>query len=160
MKNAIISTCQKYRYELSRDFVDNPQNPAIFCMLNPSTADAFLDDPTIRRCIKFAKNFGHDSLKVVNLYAFRTPSPKELWLAEDPIGIENDLYLRTLVSKHKKIICAWGGNAKVDRVTDVYKLLKELNVKLWCLGTTKDGMPKHPLYLKDTQELIEFSWDK
>jgi len=156
MKTAIISDCQQYRYELGRDFVENANNPAIFCMLNPSTADALLDDPTIRRCIQFAKDFGHDSLKVVNLYAFRSPSPKDLWVASDPVGVDNNQYLMNLFLKHKKIICAWGGNAKIERVQEVYDLLTKLNVEMWCLGTTKQGMPKHPLYLKATQPLLEF----
>lgn len=156
MKTAIISDCQQYRYELGRDFIENANNPAIFCMLNPSTADALLDDPTIRRCIQFAKDFGHDSLKVVNLYAFRSPSPKDLWVASDPVGVDNNQYLMNLFLKHKKIICAWGGNAKIERVQEVYDLLTKLNVEMWCLGTTKQGMPKHPLYLKATQPLLEF----
>lgn len=157
MKTAIISQCQKYRYELGRDFVENANNPAIFCMLNPSTADAMLDDPTIRRCIQFAKDNGYDSLKVVNLYAYRSPTPKSLWLTEDPVGCENDEYLKNLFTSNKKIICAWGGNAKMNRVIEVYNMLSELGVEMYCLGTTKAGMPKHPLYIKGDQPFIEFN---
>lgn len=157
MKTAIISHCQQYRYELGRDFVPDASNPAIFCMLNPSTADAMLDDPTIRRCMQFAKDNGYDSLKVVNLYAYRSPSPKSLWLTEDPVGVENDHYLRNLFSTHKKIICAWGGNAKMGRVIEVYNMLNQLGVEMYCLGTTKAGMPKHPLYIKGDQPFIEFN---
>lgn len=156
MKTAIISRCQQYRYELGRDFVENPINPAIFCMLNPSTADAMLDDPTIRRCIQFAKDNGYDSLKVVNLYAYRSPTPKSLWITPDPVGTENNEYLISLFTRHKKIICAWGANAKKERVIEVYNMLNQLDVEMYCLGTTKTGMPKHPLYIKGDQPFIEF----
>jgi hypothetical protein len=156
MKTAVISQCLKFRYELGRSFVEAPNNPAIFCMLNPSTADSMIDDPTIRRCIQFAKDNGHDSLKVVNLYAFRSPTPKSLWLTDDPVGIDNDAYLMNLFSKHKRIICAWGGNAKMERVVEVYDMLNKLGVEMYCLGTTKAGMPKHPLYIKGDQPFIEF----
>lgn len=156
MKTAIISMCQQYRYELGRDFVLNANNPAIFCMLNPSTADDQIDDPTIKRCMQFAKDNGHDSLKVVNLYAYRSANPKNLWLTEDPIGAENDSHLYNLFSKHKKIICAWGANAKIERVIEIYQMLQQLNVEMYCLGTTKAGMPKHPLYIKSDQKFLEF----
>lgn len=157
MKTAIISQCQKYRYELGRDFVENPSNTAIFCMLNPSTADAMIDDPTIRRCIQFSKDNGYDSLKVVNLYAYRSPTPKSLWTIDDPIGAENDEHLKNLFSFNKKIICAWGGNAKMDRVIKVCNMLNLLSVEMFCLGITKSGMPKHPLYIKGDQPFIEFN---
>lgn len=159
MKSAIISECQRYRYELGRKFTEEASNPAIFCMLNPSTADALIDDPTIRRCIQFAKDNGYDSLKVVNLYAFRSPSPKSLWLTSDPVGERNDLYLRELFSSHKKIICAWGANARRERIAEVVAMLRELSVEMYCLGVTKQGMPKHPLYIKADQPFIKFELD-
>lgn len=157
MKNAIISSCGSYRYLLSRDFVENPSNPIIFCMLNPSTADASLDDPTIRRCIGFAKTWGCDSLKVINLYAFRSSSPKNLWITNDPVGIENDKYLRELAMQHKNIVCAWGANAKKERIAEVFDLFNSVDANLYCLGTTIKGMPKHPLYIKSDQDLIPYN---
>jgi len=160
IKDAIISECLSYRYTLSRKW--NSENPKtlLFCMLNPSTADANLDDPTIRRCIGFAKSWGYDEIIVINLYALRTPSPKDLWPHSDPIGLENNQYLKELANKYLDIVCAWGGNAKKERVQEVAKLFKGVGANLYCLGTTKDGSPKHPLYIKGDKQLEPWGFDR
>lgn len=159
--SAIISACGKYRWLLTRPAeLQNPtQGPAVFLMLNPSTADASLDDPTIRRCRGFAKSWGCDGLAVINLYAFRSTSPAAMKLAEDPVGEFNDDYIADIVKVNNKIICAFGNNAAIDRVKAVYRNLTELGADLYCLGTTKSGMPKHPLYIKSEQPLIPWSFE-
>lgn len=153
MSEAIISACGTYRYTLHRKTrcVLRWNHPALFIMLNPSTADAELDDPTIRRCISFAESFQCNSLTVVNLFALRSTDPKLLGTHPDPVGPENDKHIEEQVIKHRSglIIAAWGANGFAA------KRAKEVKLKFGpfdCLGTTKDGSPRHPLYLsKDTQ---------
>ena len=148
--SAIISDCGQYRYLLTRPSeVELPERgTALFLMLNPSTADASLDDPTIRRCRGFAKSWG---------CALRATNPKELWRHDAPIGAENNYWLEKLAKEYGDVVCAWGANAKPERVNEVYQILKDAGARLWCLGTTKSGAPKHPLYIKADQKLI--AWE-
>lgn len=156
MSEAVISDCGQYRYVLTRG-LDAPQLP--FIMLNPSTADATLDDPTIRRCKGFAEAFGFNGIIVMNLYAYRATKPADLWKADDPIGKENNWWLEDLAHYSKDIVvCAWGANARADRVKEVTDIFKAAGTKLKCLGTTKDGAPRHPLYIKGDQPLIDWEY--
>lgn len=152
---AIMSDCEGYRYKLTRDseLSDPRQGPVLFIMLNPSTADAETDDPTIRRCRRFAKDWGCAGLVVGNLYALRSPDPSNLWRSKDPIGLDNDYWLSRLVLEHELIVCAWGANAKINRVNAFKKMISNSS-RVMCLGTTNNGAPKHPLYIKATQPLI------
>jgi len=118
-----------------------------FIMLNPSTADASLDDPTIRRCIGYAKDWMMSKLEVVNLYAYRATDPKELWKVEDPVGEDNNLYIQNALYTSDLVVCAWGNNAKLDRVGEVLSVIKEFTTPHY-LELSKTGQPKHPLYLK------------
>jgi len=160
--SAIISPCQRYRYELRRPVAvvrgvwdRRPANgPVLFLMLNPSTANATLNDPTIRRCIGFAQDWRHDELVVGNLYAFRATDPKDLWKNEAPAGPDNDTHLREMVKECRKVVCAWGTNAMPGRVRDVVTIIREMDGKMLCLGVTKHGHPRHPLYLPKTAELM------
>ncbi|MCA8326237.1 DUF1643 domain-containing protein [Burkholderia cepacia] len=157
--SAIISPCGQYRYLLSRpaDSMSPMKSTALFLMLNPSTADASLDDPTIRRCRGFAKTWDCNGISVANLYALRSTDPAALWVHEDPIGPDNDLYLAKFAREYHDVVCAWGANARPDRVAAVSKILRDAGARLWCLGTTKDGSPRHPLYVRADQPLIEWS---
>jgi hypothetical protein len=120
-----------------------------FIMLNPSTADAVRDDPTIRRCISFARVWGFRRLVVTNLFAFRTPSPRALRRAAEPIGPENDAYLLRAARDAHRTICAWGTyGAHEDREAEVLTLLKQHPLEH--LGLTKHGHPRHPLYVAAT----------
>lgn len=148
---ARVSDDGLYRYTLGRRWDPDLHNgAAVFVMLNPSTADAEQDDPTIQRCISFAKTLGCGGLHVVNLYAYRATKPADLWLADDPVGPENDDILRgTFQSARddgRPVIAAWGANAKSDRVAKVLSLSGAH--RLTALGVTKDGQPRHPLYLR------------
>lgn len=156
---AILSQCGNYRYSLTRDTnLLSPERPgALFIMLNPSTADADKDDPTIRRCIAFATQWGCADLTVANLYAYRATDPKELLKAADPVGPLNDFHLRELLRERHVAVVAWGNNAQLGRVSEFYKMAYEIGVRVSCLGVTKAGHPRHPLYVKSTQELIR--WD-
>ncbi|WP_036486523.1 DUF1643 domain-containing protein [Myxosarcina sp. GI1] len=138
-----------YRYLLWREW-DSESKTVSFIMLNPSRADAEINDPTITRCINFAKSWGYSRLEVVNLFAYRTPKPSLLKQAAEPIGRDNDRYILESVSKSKRVILAWG-NYGLWRKQDLYTLdlLKNHN-HLYSLGITKRGCPRHPLYLRRT----------
>ena len=155
--SAIISKCKKYRYELERAIdTFNIKSAVAFVMLNPSTADFTVDDPTIRRCIRFAEDWAHTHLVVVNLYALRSTNPKGLWTHIDPVGPENNAYLTKIAKEYETVVCAWGANAKLDRVAQVAKIFTDAGCRMLCLGVTKSGAPRHPLYVKADTQLIEW----
>ena len=143
--SAVLSADGRYRYELTRRWGVGPL--VTFVMLNPSTADSTINDPTIRRCMGFARTWGFPGLAVVNLYAWRSPSPQDLWTAEDPVGAKNDDYLTRAAAQGGPLIAAWGNNAKTDRVSHVLTLPGFFEVAE-ILGLTKQGQPRHPLYLR------------
>ena len=158
--SAVISADGKYRYVLRRSLgsVLRWYRPMLFVMLNPSTADAEKDDPTIRRCIAFAKREGMTHLTVVNLFALRATDPKELTEHADPVGPENDHYLIEELRKHRQTaVAAWGAHdIPGHRFTKLMPFLPML-----CLGRTKDGSPRHPLYVKSDAPLIDWKgWDR
>ena len=136
-----------YRYLLWREW-DSTSKTVTFIMLNPSRADAQANDPTITRCINFAKTWGYGRLEVVNLFAYRTPHPSLLKQAAEPIGRNNDRHITESVERSDRIILAWG-NHGTWRKQDLYtlELLKNYN-HLYSLGITKKGCPRHPLYLR------------
>lgn len=137
-----------YRYKLTR--VWGPGERMVFIMLNPSTADADIDDPTIRRCIGFAKDLGFDGLEVVNLFALRSPDPAVLAKAEDPVGPLNDRFI-TDSARGGMIVAAWGAHPfAAARGAEVAAMVAEAGETLYSLGVTKDGHPRHPLYLPGT----------
>lgn len=154
--DAVLSADGLYRYRLGREW-DMTKPRLTFIMLNPSTADAMVDDPTIRRCIGFAKRMGLGGVNVYNLYAFRATKPIDMLNAADPVGPENNRYLeeafRTAVVEHVPTIAAWGANARQDRVLDVLDMAEQSYTQLSSLGITKHGHPKHPLYLPGNAEL-------
>lgn len=156
--SAKISQCGTYRYLLTRpaESLLPERGTALFIMLNPSTADADVDDPTIRRCRGFARAWDCNGLTVANLYAFRATNPTELWKQGDPVGPDNDAQLRALAMEYGEAVCAWGANAKQERVDQVVEIFRKAGARLWCLGTTKSGAPRHPLYIKGDQPLIEW----
>ena len=143
-KDAILSEDRKYRYILSRIW-DEAKPTVLFIGLNPSTADETTDDPTIRRCINFAKSWGYGGILMANLFAFRSTNPQELYTEQDPIGIANDFYLKEYSDKSKLTIACWGNHGNfINRSEEVCKLVNSL----YCLDINKSGEPKHPLYVK------------
>lgn len=151
---ARISEDGIYRYALGRRWSDGPL--VRYIMLNPSTADATEDDPTIRRCIGFAQSWGYAGIQVLNLYAFRATNPADLWRTADPVGPQNDDYLRLAANPPDTgpLIAAWGVNARPGRVAEVLQILSAVQVQ--CLGVTKAGQPKHPLYLAASTKPLPF----
>ncbi len=140
---AAFSHCGRYRYALWRRWADGPQ--LLFVMLNPSTASASANDPTIRRCIGFARDWGFAALAVGNLFAWRTPSPARLRQARGPVGGRNDAWLEHLHSQSQLTVAAWGNHGTWrGRDVVVRALLRDPHV----LGLTAAGAPRHPLYVR------------
>jgi hypothetical protein len=158
LHGSVLSECGRYRYTLTREW--NGSLPALtFVMLNPSTADATLDDPTIRRCIGFARRRGFGGLQVLNLFAFRATDPMHMKAAHDPVGPDNDAHiiaaLTATAAASSPVIAAWGVHGTYNgREAEVRKLSLECGVKLMCLGSTKGGHPRHPLYVAAAQEFV------
>lgn len=154
---AIISPCGKYRYYLQRP-LEGKGRRVVFVMLNPSTADAERDDPTIRRCLGFARREGASMLQVVNLFAYRATDPLELLKQSDPAGPENGGHLFAACTyPGALVIAAWGAGGTPEHSIRFQELARAWGVSLWCLGRTKDGSPKHPLYVKGTTQLERFA---
>lgn len=144
-RSAVLSPCKAYRYRLERSW-DRGATSVAFLMLNPSTADASNDDPTIRRCIGFAKAWGFGGLIVGNLFALRSTDPKALYDHPDPVGPRNDEHLRAIAKDAELIVCAWGAHGALrGRGVEVAGILDGAN--LAALSVTKDGHPGHPLYI-------------
>jgi hypothetical protein len=144
--SAIFSPCERYRYELTRTWSDGRGLWCAFIGLNPSVATATDDDATMRRCTGFAKAWGFGGLIMTNLFAFRAQDPRDMLRADDPIGPENDRYLVALPERAETIVAAWGAyGGYLDRDRTVCRLLGD---RLKHIGLTKDGYPRHPLYLK------------
>jgi len=152
-KKATFSDCRKYRYALSRTW-NGKKKTILFIGLNPSTADEKIDDPTIRRCINYAQNWGYGSLLMVNLFAYRATMPSELKNAINPIGNDNDLYIIELSKKADLAVAAWGNKGTLlNRDKEVKKIIPNL----MCLKINKSGQPAHPLYQKKDLKLIKYS---
>lgn len=151
MKGAVISNCGAFRYRLWR-YWDQPKGALVFIMLNPSTADADDDDPTIRKCMGFARHLGFGGIEIVNLFAYRATKPKELKAAGYLVGPENDRHILAVVEAHASlrdnVICAWGANARgLSRPGAVMSMLSSQGVRPRALHFTDDGIPAHPLML-------------
>lgn len=154
--SAVFSACQKYRYRLDRVW-DNSLPPLAFGMLNPSTADHERNDATIERCERRAKSLGYGSLIVWNLFAFRATDPKSLKQQRDPIGPENDSFIREALietqNRRGQVIVGWGAYGSIlNRHHQVRDLARDLKIDLYCLGITLAGQPKHPLYISYESE--------
>lgn len=142
-KAAVLSGCGTYRYRLARIWGDGPRLGWI--MLNPSTADAERDDPTVSKCMAYARRWGYDGIVICNLYALRAPYPQMLRVHPDPVGPENDAHLRSLLAGKADLVAAWGTLASCERVDTILSLPGA--ERLQALRVTKNGSPGHPLYL-------------
>ena len=161
---ADISHCGSYRYTLWRRWDDG--RVACFVMLNPSTADASVDDPTVRKCVGFARRWGGGGIRIANLFAFRTPHPRELAERQadgvDIVGPGNDALLASHLDTSHAVVVAWGSAASAgatvkslirERAAWIHDLAQHAEVPLCCLGTARDGSPRHPLMLPYSCEL-------
>jgi hypothetical protein len=152
--DAKISDDGVYRYWLSRR-IGMGERTVAFIGLNPSTADALKDDPTIRRCVWFARTWGFDWLLMANLHALRATNPKLLVTAEDPIGPDNAEYLKWVVKRSEIVVAAWGAHRLHCTAHAFVGWLRSLPY-VHCLGTTQGGHPRHPLYISRASSLKPF----
>lgn len=159
IKRATLSACGAYRYRLTRYWGPGPLLP--FVMLNPSTADHEVDDPTIRRCMGFANREGLGGIVVANLYAFRATRPEALKQANDPVGPGNRDALAAIAAEATAndlpIVCAWGATGSLfgtDRAA--VEQFWRSGVRLACFGVTAHGAPRHPLYVASAEPLVPF----
>lgn len=144
---AVYSPCERYRYALTRVW-DPGRKRLLYIMLNPSKATELANDPTIERCERRARALGYGAFRVCNLFALRETDPARLKRARRPVGSENDSQLREAVQWADDVLCAWGVHgAHRDRCTEVSALLYRCDVPALVLGLTRDGHPRHPLYL-------------
>jgi hypothetical protein len=151
-RSAVFDASGRYRYRLVRAWARGRR--VAFVMLNPSTADASRDDPTIRRCVGFARAWGFGSLEVVNLFALRTSKPRDLVRAADPVGSANHRYVVRALGRADLVIAAWGG-APLARSRDPFARLLR-GAPVYCLGRTCAGAPRHPLYVRASTRLVPF----
>ena len=143
---AIFSDCRTWRYALWRRWdLGLSCDMVAFVGLNPSAADESIDDPTIRRCKNFAKKWGFDGMYMLNAYAFRATDPSDMKAAADPVGPKNDQLLRHYGSEVNAIVACWGAHCELTREVVVCQMIGKL---VMSLGITKQGRPKHPLYLR------------
>lgn len=153
-RGAWISDCGKYRYTLTRVWEERLPHVA-FVMLNPSTADAEQDDPTIRKCIGFAKRWGYGGLTVLNLYAYRSTDPRQLKKVWDPVGPENH-FLTDVLQGCARVVLAWGANGG-ERGQRMMKAIAGVHPQVYAFKFTKDGHPEHPLYQPYDRELVRIT---
>lgn len=153
---AVFSDDRKYRYSLTRTW-DESKGAVTYIGLNPSTADEVTLDRTLRRCLDFARNWGFGTFHMVNLFAFRATEPDDMKRELAPIGPDNDEEILRRAVMSDLIVAAWGVHGSwMERDRAVFCLLKKRGYRLDCFGLTKDGHPKHPLYLHHTTELVNY----
>ena len=143
LKNtAHLSRCRQYRFALWRTWDDSLPR-VMFIGLNPSTADETVDDPTLVRCMNFARDWGYGGVCMANLFAFRATDPDQMKRAEDPVGRRNNWWLRKLAAEAGLVVAAWGNDGVyLERSTKVRRMLPQLH----CLHMNRSGEPAHPLY--------------
>ena len=153
---AVFSDDRVYRYRLWRTW--DVEKPVLgWIMTNPSTADETEDDPTIRRCIGFAKEWGYGSIVVGNLFALRATNPDELYEHDAPVGPENDAQLQTICEGADRVIAAWGNPGSLQgRGREVAQSLDD---ELYALEVNQTGHPKHPLYVSGDADPEVFTFD-
>lgn len=151
-KGATFSPCRTWRYRLWRQWGSGPTFVVIG--LNPSTADETQDDPTIRRCIGFARREGCGRLEMLNLFGYRSPYPDDLYGQDDPVGPDNDDTILTVAQTASVVVAAWGAEKIArERAREVQLSLAAVGVPVLCLGRTAGGSPRHPLYLRSETAL-------
>lgn len=155
--SAVLSDCGNYRYRLTRS-VGMGNRAVTFVGVNPSTADANVDDATVRKWAGFSRRWGFDRFEVVNLFAFRSTDVRALATAADPVGPDNDMHILSLLAESELVVPCWGNSGKLPqnlrgRMCWLHDRISESGVEAKCFGLTKSGDPKHPLMLGYDTEL-------
>lgn len=173
---AVFSPCRRYRYWLDRTISQSSlgtirealqvyrDTTAVFVMLNPSVADCHQNDPTVRRCIGFATRWGCARLIVTNAFAFRSTDPRALREVEDPVGPDNIDAVRTATEIAMTegpgggpVVVAWGQHGGLNDHDDtVLGWIEAEGAQPMCLGRTRDGFPRHPLYVPNDTALVPY----
>lgn len=142
----VVDGRELYRYDLLRSW--DSGGLINLLMLNPSTADENNPDPTITRCLGFARSWGFGSLAVTNLFAYRATQPADMKAAADPVGPDNDAFILKWARRAELVVCAWGtGGEHLGRGAEVLDMLRTAGIEPHCLRLTKGGHPEHPLYI-------------
>jgi len=153
-KGAILSRNRLYRYVLWREW-DLSKGTCVFIGLNPSTADEAVDDPTLRRCVNFAKEWGYGKYVMVNLFAYRATDPRDLKITPKPIGYKNNYHIKAQCYEAELVVAAWGNHGSfMKRDKKVLQLLKDIPLK--CFKIMATGQPAHPLYQPKGIELLDY----
>jgi hypothetical protein len=157
-KTAEMSPCGIYRYTLTREWEDG--KCVAWIMFNPSTADASIDDPTIRKCVGFSRRWGFGRMIVVNLFAIRSTDPKTVRKTADPVGPLNNYWISAACKEAREVVLAWGCGqhfpiSHTSRHFEVIRMLGD-EKSITCLGKGMGGHPKHPLMLPYSTPRIEF----
>lgn len=152
-KGATFSPCRTWRYRLWREW--HPGPTFVVVGLNPSTADETQDDPTIRRCIGFAKRAECGRLEMLNLFAYRSTDPKLLYHITRPVGPGNDDTIMAIAGTANVVVAAWGAEKIAQpRAEHVLTMLADAGTTVLCFGVTAGGSPRHPLYLNADTPLV------
>lgn len=158
---AVFSEDMVYRYRLSRIWNLRGGDPLLACwiLLNPSTADENVLDPTLKRCFGSTKRTGLDGMLIVNAFGLRSTDPRKLLDDPDPVGPLNDEFIERALWESEFVVLGWGANEalrRTNRDLAVLELVRRSGKNAKCLGTTKDGSPRHPLYMPSGAELVEY----
>lgn len=149
--SAVYSPCMRYRYSLTRRWAPGPG--ALFVMLNPSTATEAQNDPTVERCERRARALGFGAFRVCNIFAWRATDPRVMRAQPDPVGAGNDAAILQGAGWADRIVCAWGTHgAHLGRGLATEAMLRGAGHRLFHLGLTRDGHPRHPLYVPYAQQ--------
>lgn len=149
ISTAEFSSDDLYRYDLLRRW-DAKKKLCVFILLNPSTADAMKNDPTVSRCQRRAQMWGYGGLRVLNIFAYRSTDPMKLYTLRDPVGFYNDGKIMLVCRKRETglVVCGWGMHgAHLDRGVQVLDLIRRNGRIPHALKINSDGSPQHPLYL-------------
>jgi len=144
---AVFSKCLKYRFRLWRIW-DRTKKSLLFLLLNPSKAGIKINDPTVTRCMQRARLLGFGGIEVCNLFAYRATNPRDMKQAPNPVGMNNNLHILYAARKCGMVIAGWGTHGSfLRRDREVRMYLRKCGVEMFQLGLTKDGQPRHPLYV-------------
>lgn len=155
-RHATLSPCNTYRYWLERSWADYGGDFLNFVMLNPSTADGMVDDPTIRKCVGFARRWGYIGVHVVNLFALRSTDPRALRLHADPVGPENDVFIEAGASSGPLTIVAWGNHGTLHGRDRAVLAMMAGKCQVKALGINANGTPEHPLLVPYSRVPVEY----
>ncbi len=161
---AVFSLDRTYRYSLTRfrapNIVGAQPRLLMWIGLNPSTADERTLDPTLRRVWRYSTDWGFDGFVMTNLFGFRATFPSDMKLQDDPVGPDNDYWLRTYAERSERVMCCWGAHGVYrDRSQTVVAMLNDAGMaaKLRCLVRVANGEPGHPLRLRASLQPIPYA---